>query len=383
MKRLVRIGASAILATIAFSSFAPTANAVENESFGLTPQPERVDGTDRSSFSIPLEQGATFEDSIRVYNRTDQPIDLVVFAADAQADVDTAVTVGPRDSQPKGVGDWIDLSESELNLPGRGETTITFRVEVKSSDPSPDLGAIVVEQTGRGLAEDASDRLSLVVRTAPPNSPTTSLRVRPLLLQSPWIIVAIVGLLLALVVIVIGTRRARRRTKDVVVPAGEIDDREEEEADDVQEASRPVIRRLGERPDESRPSTKTSEVPVVSGQPVSAAEDVVDDRPMLDDGMLVEVDDVSDEAFGEEDEDEEEDEEYLPPARTRPAPVKSKASARKPIPAKSNAKPKPKAKAKTKPKAKSAAKPKSKKVVRKAAKKPARQPRNFIPLDDV
>jgi hypothetical protein len=370
MKRLVRIGASAILATIAFGSFAPAASAVENESFGLTPQPERVDGTDRSSFSIPLEQGATFEDSIRVYNRTDQPIELAVYAADAQADVDTAVSVGLRESQPKGVGAWIDLSENQLTLPGRGEISVTFRVEVRSSDPSPDLGAIVVEPTGRGLAEETSNRLSLVVRTAPPNSPTTSVRVRPLLLQSPWIIVAIIGLLVALVVIVIGTRRARR-TKDVVVPAGEIE-HEEEEADDVQEASRPVIRRLGERPDEPRPGTRTTEVPVVSDERFSTAEEVVDDRPMLDDDMLVEVDDVSDEGY--EEEDEEVDEEYLPPARTRQAPARSKA--RKASPAK--------AKAKAKAKPKSAAKPKPKKVVRKAANKPAaRQPRKFIPLDDI
>ena len=375
MKRLVRIGASAILATIAFGSFAPTTNAVENESFGLTPQPESVDGTDRSSFSIPLEQGATFEDSIRVYNRTDQPIVLAVYAADAQADVDTTVSVGLRESQPNGVGAWIDLSENELTLPGRGDAAITFRVEVKSSNPSPDLGAVVVEPTGSGLAEDSSNRLSLVVRTVPPNSPTTSVRVRPLLLQSPWIIVAIIGLLVALVVIVIGTRRARR-TKDVVVPAGGIE-HEEAEADDVQEASRPVIRRLGERPDESRPSTRTSEVPVVRDEPFSTAEGVVDDRPMLDDDMLVEVDDVSDEESEDryEDEDEEGDEAYLPPARTRQAPVKSKASARKPSRAK--------AKAKAKPQPKSAVKPKPKKVVRKAAKKPARQPRKFIPLDDV
>jgi len=382
MKRFVRIGASAILATIAFWSLPPTVNAVENESFGLTPQPERVDGTDRSSFSVPLEQGATFEDSIRVYNRTDQPIELAVYAADAQADVDTAVSVGLRESQPEGVGAWIDLSENELTLPGRGETSITFRVEVESSDPSPDLGAIVVEPTGRGLAEDMSNRLSLVVRTAPPNSPTTSIRVRPLLLRSPWIIVATIGLLVALVVIVIGTRRARR-TKDVVVPAGEIE-HEEEEAEDVQEASRPVIRRLGERPDESRPSTRTSEVPVLRDGPFSTAEDVVDDRPMLDDDMLVEVDEVSDEGY--KDEDEEEGEEYLPPARTRQAPAKSKASARKPASAKPSSR-KPAARkasaAKTKAKAKSA-KPKTKKVVRKSAKKPARRPpRDFIPLDDV
>ncbi len=368
MKRFKRWGLLGLFVIVSLASITPASRAVENESFGLTPHPEQAEGVDRTSFSIPLEEGAEFEDAIRIYNRTDQPIELAVYAADAQADVDTAVSIGPRESQPKGVGSWIDLDEDQVTIQGRSDIAIIFRVKVKSSDPSPDLGAIVVENTGRGLAEDASDRLSLVVRTAPPNSPSTSVRVKSLLrLDSPWVIVAIVGLLVALVVIVIGTRRARR-TKDVVVPVGDIE-QHDEESDAVQEASRPVIRRLGERPAESRPNTKTSEVPVVRDGPFSTAESVVDDRPMLDDDMLVEVDDVSEDDLVE---DEAEDEEYLPPAGSRQATTK----AAKPAARKASS-------AKSKPRAKPAAKRKPKKVVRKAAKKPTPRSKKFIPLDDL
>jgi hypothetical protein len=220
-----------------------TAVAVENESYGLTPQPERKDGMTRRAFSIPLESGAVFEDSVRVYNRTpDQTLDLAVYAADAEAGVDGTISVGFRGSRPTGVGGWIDLSRDQVSLPPRGETIITFRVEVRSADPSPELGAIVVENTARGIAADLAQRLHLVVRTAPPNSPTTSARVRPLLLRSPWVIIALLGLLVALIIVWLGARRARRLPKDAVLPSGELVD----DTSDVQPASRPVLRRLGE-----------------------------------------------------------------------------------------------------------------------------------------
>ncbi len=224
----------------------PPAAAVENETFGLVPHPEEVDGSPRRTFGVPLEPGAVFEDAVRIYNRTDQQLDLIIYAADAEAGLDGTISVGFRGSSPKGVGAWVEMTRDTLRLPPRGEVLVQFRVDVRSADPAPDLGAIAVEASERGVAANLAERLHLVIRTTSPNSPTTSVRVRPLLLRSPWIIIALIGLLVALAIVWLGARRARR-PRDSLVPSGGLAERaQEEEDEDTQAASKPVLRRLGE-----------------------------------------------------------------------------------------------------------------------------------------
>lgn len=223
------------------------ASAVENETFGVAPFPEEVRGRERGAFTIPLEVGATFEDAVRVYSRTDQALELVVYPTDAQIGMDGAISVGFRGSEPEGVGAWIRLEERSLTLPPHGEEIVTFQVDVGSADPTPELGAIVVENTARGTSDDLDQRLNVVVHTNPPNSPTTSDRVQSLFLRSPWIIVAILGLLLAAILIWLGARRARK-PHDTISEPGEL--AKPEPKDEAPESSRPVLHRLGSRSEE-------------------------------------------------------------------------------------------------------------------------------------
>jgi hypothetical protein len=397
MRPLFRI---VLLVVVSFTSllWAP-AHAIENDTFGIEPYPEQSDGAERGTFSIPLEPGAVFEDAVRIYNRTDQPLDLLVYAADAEAAPDdTEISPGFRASRPKGVGSWIDLARETVELEARDEVIITFRVEVKTSEPSPQLGAIVVENTARGLSGDAAQREFLPVRTVSPNSETASVRVRPLLLRSPWIVVAMLGVVVAIALVWIGARRARR-PKDVLVPAGEIA-QPELEPEDVQEASRPVIKRLGA----SEASAPEAGVQVLT----RAAR--ADDRPLLEDAFLVEVEPEEDDdsVTGEvdtyealfEDEDDDEEDEDLPPARSRPTragttpsrtspkkkPAAKKPAEKKPAPrreavAAKNKQPKPKPAPKKKP-ARPAAKKRA--PARKASRKPPPpKTSGYIPLDEL
>ena len=273
------------------------ATAVENETFGLVPHPERVDGSPRRTFGVPLEPGAVFEDAIRVYNRTSQELDLIVYAADAETGADETISVGFRGSRPKGVGGWISLSGDEVKLPPRGEALMQFRIEVKSGDPAPDLGAIAVEASEPGVAANLAERLHLVVRTTSPNSPTTSVRVRPLLLRSPWIIVAIAGLLVALTIVWLGARRARR-PKDALVPSGHLDDRATE-PEVTPAASKPVLRRLGESSSRRRSASepRAPRTPRTRGAARQQPEPIgeLDRRPILDDD-LADLDETEDDA---------------------------------------------------------------------------------------
>lgn len=291
-RRSRRIGAWGLAAAIVLLAATP-AHAVENESFGLIPHPHNVEDRERRTFAIPLEPGSVFEDAVRVYNRSDQPLDLIVYAADAEAGVDGTISVGFRGSEPEGVGSWLDLSRDTLNLPPRGEAVVHFRIEVRSSDPAPDLGAIVVENDQSGVAADLAERLQLVVRTTAPNSSTTSVRVRPLLVRSPWIILATIGLFAALVIVWLGARRARR-PRDAVVPTGRLESREPQETPD---ASKPVLRRLGEE-SRSAPAGNGRRRGGVAGnrppRPRAGASARVMERPSTPDGRPVLGDDVQD-----------------------------------------------------------------------------------------
>jgi chemotaxis protein histidine kinase CheA len=384
-----------VLVWFALLAWLPRSSARENESFGIEPYPEQAGGSLRGTFSIPLEPGATFEDAVRIYNRTEQTLELAVYAADAEAAPnETDISVGFRNEDPKGVGSWIDLARDTVELAPRDEVIITFRVEVATSEPKPSEGAIVVENTARGLAENASKREFLTVLTVPPNTQTASVRVRPLLLRSPWIVVAMLGLVVVGAVIWIGTRRARR-PKDVLVPAGEID-QPELEPEDAPEASRPVIRRLGaSEPEAAAASTNVIERP---------RRQKGDERPLIEDAFVVEVDIPEDETDEEgelgvdvdapededpdeydlaeeeeEEEEEEEDEEDLPPARPRPRrrtqpTKKAKASPKKQ--ARPAAKKKPAPRKQTTKRASTARKTSAKP-------KPPKTERGYIPLKDL
>src|SRR5205807_1639725 len=109
---------------------------------GISPFPERVNNVVRRTFAIPLDRGSVFEDAVRVYNRTDQPIELVVYPADARAALDGTISIGLRDSTLTGVGSWIKLSRSSVALAGRASAVVRFRVSVRSTKPTPDLAAI-------------------------------------------------------------------------------------------------------------------------------------------------------------------------------------------------------------------------------------------------
>ena len=283
MRSVVRCVAAMALVAACSLAGAPAAGALENESFGVTPFPERASGSDRQSFSIPLETGATFEDAVRIYNLTDEIVNLAIYATDAKKALDdTTVTVGVREEEAAGVGTWIDLSRKSVELEPRDAKTITFRVKVGSSDPKPDLGAIVVENRDRGLAASSVQRLYILVRTVPPNTQTSSKRVRTFLVQSPWVAIALLGLVVAGAVVWVGARRARR-PRDLVVQPGELD---ADDAAQAPRASRPVITRLGASADHA-PHARSS---VLERVRATAGARRRDDRPLLDDALLVEID---------------------------------------------------------------------------------------------
>src|SRR5207244_13351865 len=113
-RNIRRAAASLGIGLVLWLCAAPLAGAVENERFGLSPSPDRINNVVRRTFAVPLELGAKFDDAVRVYNRTDRQIALLTYSVDARAAQDGTITIGPRGSAPAGVGSWIDLGRSSM-----------------------------------------------------------------------------------------------------------------------------------------------------------------------------------------------------------------------------------------------------------------------------
>lgn len=245
---------ASVLAALAVVLAATPVRAAENETFGIQPSPASVDGVQRRTFEIPLERGTTFRDRIRVSNRTNLAIELLLYAVDAETERGGEINVGFRSTKPVGVGSWIKLSRSTVQLGPKEEVVVGFTVHVESDAPSPDLGAIVAENTTRRSGGvDLAQRLHVVVKTAPPGTPVTAERV-PRGLRSPWWWVGIAGLLVAAYVV---WRRTRRGRSDVE-PEREPDQEPMEVGADIGPAQPQVIH-LGERPAEPA-ATDTTEI---------------------------------------------------------------------------------------------------------------------------
>ena len=318
-----RAAASLGTVLLVWTFLASGAHAAENETFGLTPYPERASGIVRRTFAIPLGSGSIFEDAIRVYNRTDQPLDLLLYAADARAANDGTITVAFRGSRPTGLASWIKLSRTAVSLPRRGSAVVSFRVTVQSGRPSPDLGAIVVENTARGLRAELVRRLHVVVRTTPPGSPTTSTKVRAFTFRSGWTIVAIAGLIVAGALVWLARRRARRSREDV-----EPSEPEPTRTDETPVASRPVLHRFG-RTDTDPKLVALGSRETFERRRAQRRRPERDERPLLDEVAFIE-----DEEFEEDETDEVELRPPVPKPRPARKPSASKPAARKPAPKK-------------------------------------------------
>ncbi len=167
--RLLVLGLLLVLAT-------PPAQAGENETFGVVPHPTRVDAAERRTFEIPLEVGTTFEDAVRIYNRTDRVVRLAVYSAEAVVGDDDVISIGFRGARPAGLASWITIERETVELLPRGEEIVSFRVRIANREPDPDLAAIVVENAAEEADGDLDivQRVAILVRTAPEGTPTAA-----------------------------------------------------------------------------------------------------------------------------------------------------------------------------------------------------------------
>lgn len=143
------------------------AEAVDTETFRLTPHPLRVHGYERRSFELDVEPGAAVTDAIRLTNKTDSTRRFRLAARDAQRHTTTgALSVGSRGSDPRGIGSWVELQTDEVELGPHGSQIVAFTLERPVGTELAGMGAIVAEEI-RDANEGGVDvvyRLAIIIR---------------------------------------------------------------------------------------------------------------------------------------------------------------------------------------------------------------------------
>jgi hypothetical protein len=143
--------------------------AIETATFGSEPFPLTVGGSHRASFSVDLPAGGTHDDAVRIFNKSDQAIELEVYATDARRKGDS---ISPG-SAPGGteVGRWITFEDSIISLGPRASTVVPFTMRGPAEYPEGRkefVGAILVEPVVRQGNEVAVvERLATAVYVTP------------------------------------------------------------------------------------------------------------------------------------------------------------------------------------------------------------------------
>lgn len=197
-KRRSTIRGSILAVGLVFLAGTAQGHAGQNEVFGAEPAARNTDGgTIRRSFDVPERgaPGSSFEDQLRVYNRTARRVRLNVYPTTAVKTPEGVFDVG---SEPARAG-WasrVTLSRAEVTLEPHGEATIGVTVERHRDLPLEPFAAVVVQGApSAGTSElDLVQRIAILVRgsATAPDDATRSAGARP-----GWIDVVVGMVLLA------------------------------------------------------------------------------------------------------------------------------------------------------------------------------------------
>ena len=152
--------------------------------FGI--KPKDFGGQPRGSFKFLIAPGRGSNDAVSVYNLSNQPLVLRLYATDAYTNSQGSFAALTVDQQPKDAGTWIKLlipQKSALNIPPRSRVDVPFLLTVPAGAlPGDHPAAIVVSlrsktqgQSGTALAVDSRVAAQVDVRVAGAVAPALAL----------------------------------------------------------------------------------------------------------------------------------------------------------------------------------------------------------------
>ena len=123
------------------------------ESWALTPtgnDPSQPGS--RSNLSYSLAPGVSIDDSVTLWNYSDNPIAFDVYATDAYNTKAGDFTLLNTGEQPKDVGAWIKVGTSKITVPGKTSVQIPITMSLPAdATPGDHTGGIVATSTTPGI----------------------------------------------------------------------------------------------------------------------------------------------------------------------------------------------------------------------------------------
>jgi hypothetical protein len=100
------------------------------------------------------DPGERVRDAVRIENRGSEPLDLVMYPADAAIIEDGAFTVESLEAADQGIAGWVSLERTRLILDPGKRARVDFAVEVPEGAAPGDYTGALVARTARPLDRD-------------------------------------------------------------------------------------------------------------------------------------------------------------------------------------------------------------------------------------
>ncbi len=158
---------SLLLAAALLVPFVTPVYAQGGTSFMLRPDPDLSSSQNESYFVYgPLAPGAVIEDAVQVINTSGQPLDLLIYPADAAtaSNGGMAFPTGFGET-PTRAGGWIELSTQEVHLQPGEVRSIPFRFVIPENARG-EIAAGIVAQPKEASQKEGQFSVTVVQRVA-------------------------------------------------------------------------------------------------------------------------------------------------------------------------------------------------------------------------
>jgi len=145
LRAVVLCGAS-LAGLLLVAPFSQPVGAAEDERITWGIAPSGVNGPDgRVAFEYKLDPGAELTDYAGVFNFSDSPVTVAVYASDAFTTDQGGFDLLPAGQAPRDVGSWVAIDAATVVIPPRSRVDVPFRLSVPANaTPGDHAGGIVV-----------------------------------------------------------------------------------------------------------------------------------------------------------------------------------------------------------------------------------------------
>lgn len=158
-RHMQRRGSLLAALSIAIVAVAAPGFAAERDGFGIRP----LSGEDWFTYSVL--PGETVEGVALAINRRTEPLDVVVYAADAFTTPQGGFALQERGEAPASLGAWVALEADRIQLDPGERLRLPFRVTVpRSAEPGDYAAGVVLEAAPQqGKSEDVGEETELQI----------------------------------------------------------------------------------------------------------------------------------------------------------------------------------------------------------------------------